>query len=267
MRAADKLRTDPYMVFSDRVLKNIAVLRPRDMAQLAMIKGIGEKKLEQYGRELLELLASRPSQERLSVFTDEDRNVVRGFLTTQSHKSLKGHFEVGFALDDHTVVKRGKRSYTKIGSMAYEYKYGGEKTLVDRLADAMAKFLRGHESYRDVEVLVAVPSTVKERAYDPVPHLARALSERIGIPWSQEALVKTRQTRPQKEMENETQKIRNVRGAFRVADRDRVRGKRVLLIDDLYDSGATLNECTRMLRGAGTKAVSALTLTRTIHSM
>jgi predicted amidophosphoribosyltransferase len=103
-------------------------------------------------------------------------------------------------------------------------------------------------------ILVAVPSTVKERAYDPVPRLARVLSERIGIPWSPEALVKTRQTRPQKEMENETQKIRNVRGAFRVADQSVVRGKRVLLIDDLYDSGATINECTRMLRGAGAKA-------------
>ena len=275
MRTADKLRTDPYMVFSDRVLKNMAVLRPRDTAQLAMIKGIGEKKLEQYGREVLELLASHPSlrsrtgpsQERPDIFTDEDRSAVRRFLTTQSHKALKGDFDVGFALDDHTAVKRGKRTYTKIGSMAYEYKYGGEKALVDRLADEMAKFLREHESYRDVDLLVAVPSTVKARAYDPVPCLARALSERIGIPWSQEALVKTRQTRPQKEMENETQKMRNVRGAFRVADRSRVRGKRVLLIDDLYDSGATLNECTRMLRGAGAKTVSVLTLTRTTHSI
>ena len=267
MRMADKLKTDPYMVLSDRVLKNMAVLRPRDTAQLAMIKGIGEKKLEQYGRELLELLASHPSQERPSIFTDEDRSVVRQFLTAQSHKSLKGRFDVGFALDDHTVVKRGKRSYTKIGQMAYEYKYGGEKTLVDRLADETAKFLREHEKYRDVEALVAVPSTVKQRAYDPVPRLARALSERIGIPWPPEALVKTRQTRPQKEMENETQKIRNVRGAFRVADQSFVRGKRVLLIDDLYDSGATLNECTRVLRGAGAKAVLALTLTRTTHSM
>jgi ATP-dependent DNA helicase RecQ len=275
MRTADKLGTDPYMVLSDRVLKSIAVLRPTDTAQFAMIKGIGEKKLEQYGREVLEILASHPSlrsrtspsRERPNVFSDEDRSAVRRFLSTQSHKSLKGRFDVGFALDDHTVVKRGKRGYTKTGSMAYQYKYGGEKALVERLADEMAKFLRRHEKYREVEILVAVPSTVKERAYDPVPRLARVLSERIGIPWSPEALVKTRQTRPQKEMENETQKIRNVRGAFRVADQSVVRGKRVLLIDDLYDSGATINECTRMLRGAGAKAVSVLTLTRTTHSM
>ena len=77
-------------------------------------------------------------------------------------------------------------------------------------------------------------------------------------------LVKTRETRPQKEMRTLAQKRQNVAGAFAV--RGPVRGRRVLVVDDLYDSGATLEEVTRVLRGAGARAVLVVTLTRTIHS-
>jgi len=55
-----------------------------------------------------------------------------------------------------------------------------------------------------------------------------------------------------------------VAGAFAV--RRDVRGQRLLLLDDLYDSGATLEEVSRVLRAAGAAAVCVLTLTRTIHS-
>ena len=60
------------------------------------------------------------------------------------------------------------------------------------------------------------------------------------------------------------QKRRNVAGAFAV--RGPVRGRRVLVVDDLYDSGATLEEVTRVLQQAGVQAVLVVTLTRTIHS-
>lgn len=60
------------------------------------------------------------------------------------------------------------------------------------------------------------------------------------------------------------QKRANVAGAFAV--RGDVRGKRLLVLDDLYDSGATLEEVTRVLRRAGAARLCVLTLTRTIHA-
>ena len=60
------------------------------------------------------------------------------------------------------------------------------------------------------------------------------------------------------------QKRANVAGAFAV--RGPVRGRRLLVVDDLYDSGATLEEATRALLVAGVEAVYVLTLTRTIHT-
>jgi ATP-dependent DNA helicase RecQ len=96
--------------------------------------------------------------------------------------------------------------------------------------------------------------------------LARLIAPRAKIALNETALIKARATEPQKEKVNLAQKTDNVAGAFRIADADAVRGKRVLLLDDLYDSGATLNEATRALLAAGAREVCVLTVTKTIHS-
>jgi predicted amidophosphoribosyltransferase len=78
-------------------------------------------------------------------------------------------------------------------------------------------------------------------------------------------LQKTRATRPQKDMVTMEQKRRNVAGAYAVHSPS-VKGQRILLIDDIYDSGATINECARVLKAAGANKIYALTLTKTSHT-
>jgi predicted amidophosphoribosyltransferase len=91
------------------------------------------------------------------------------------------------------------------------------------------------------------------------------ISSGVGIAVNDAVLVKAHTTQPQKEMVNLAQKTDNVTGAFRVADPNAVRGKRVLLLDDLYDSGTTLAEATRALLTSGAREVCALAITKTIH--
>ena len=112
------------------------------------------------------------------------------------------------------------------------------------------------------DAIIPVPSTT-ERKVNPVLMYCEALAAKIRIPM-QPLVIKTRQTRPQKEMKTLAQKRANVAGAF--ALRGEIKGKRVLLVDDLFDSGATLDEVTRLLLENGASRVNVLTLTRTIHS-
>jgi ATP-dependent DNA helicase RecQ len=77
-------------------------------------------------------------------------------------------------------------------------------------------------------------------------------------------VVKTRQTKPQKEIRSLAQKRANVSGAFAI--QGDVCGKSFLLVDDLFDSGATLEEITHLLIRAKAARINVLTLTRTIHS-
>ncbi|MCX6376424.1 MAG: phosphoribosyltransferase family protein, partial [Armatimonadetes bacterium] len=74
----------------------------------------------------------------------------------------------------------------------------------------------------------------------------------------------TRQTAAQKEMHSLAQKKANVVGAFAV--RGNAKGRKLLILDDLYDSGMTLEEASSALKRAGAARICVLTLTRTIHS-
>ncbi len=80
--------------------------------------------------------------------------------------------------------------------------------------------------------------------------------ERISI----DALIKVKDTPPQSGLHREERK-KNIRGAF-VAKKDVVHGRKILLFDDIYTTGATSIEATRTLKGAGAKAVFLLTYAR-----
>jgi predicted amidophosphoribosyltransferase len=91
------------------------------------------------------------------------------------------------------------------------------------------------------------------------------LGERLGVTALLDVLLKVRPTRPQKEMRNLAQKRANVAGAFAVRGMESVRGKRLLVLDDLVDSGMTMQEVCRVLLRAGAARVAVLALTKTIH--
>ncbi|MCS6860212.1 MAG: phosphoribosyltransferase family protein, partial [Abditibacteriales bacterium] len=79
------------------------------------------------------------------------------------------------------------------------------------------------------------------------------------------ALQRVRRTRPQVEL-SRSERADNVRGAFEVCDASAVKGQTVLLVDDMFTTGATLNECTRALRHAGAERVFCLTLARQVEN-
>lgn len=176
---------------------------------------------------------------------------------------LKGSWGLGFALDFHSRFQDDDLRRTELGELIYRYKYGGEKRLVEVLSARLADFIKKNTPFRDADGIVCIPSTWRRKEYDPVPLLARHVAEKTGLPFLSNALEKVRYTEPQKELGTLAAKQRNVLSAFMV--RGDVKGKRILLLDDLCDSGATLQEATRVLKIAGVKEVLVLVLTKTIH--
>jgi hypothetical protein len=192
-----------------------------------------------------------------------ERDAIAAYLARSHPRPLRGPWEAGWALDFHSRFSGAAWERTEVGELAYRFKYGGEVDLAGELADRLLQLIRDHPEFARLDVVLPVPSS-QPRATEPVHLLATALARRLGVSVRTDWLVKTRETHPQKEMRTLAQKRRNVAGAFAV--RGPVRGRRVLVVDDLYDSGATLEEVTRVLQRAGARAVLVVTLTRTIHS-
>lgn len=92
------------------------------------------------------------------------------------------------------------------------------------------------------------------RGYDQCQLLAQAVGEELGLP-SQRTLRKIRHTPPQSRLTSVSARKANVLGAYRAVESIDLRGKTVLLVDDIFTTGATMNECARVLLTAGAKEV------------
>ena len=109
----------------------------------------------------------------------------------------------------------------------------------------------------DFDVLTWVPiSRLRRyrRGFDQVELLASAVASELGVP-AVKSLKKIRHTPPQSRLKSAAQRRANILGAYRVCDPEAVQGKRVLLLDDIITTGATISECARMLTLSGASAV------------
>jgi ComF family protein len=147
-----------------------------------------------------------------------------------------------------------------------KFKYGRKVSLGKPLGRLMARGCREFLKDCDAEVIIPVPLHPKRlrwRGFNQSVLLARQLSRAYGIPADPLVLRRIRETSPQTQL-NEEERRRNVRGAFALAQKTSLEGRKVLLVDDVYTSGATVNECSRTLMRSGAKQVFVLTLTHAV---
>ena len=175
---------------------------------------------------------------------------------------LPGPWLRGFALGMHSQDS-DEGALTTAGELLDRFKYGGQRDTLRIIAPAMARVMVSLPEYAGVHVVLHVPSTPRRAAVEPALDLAKALSKRLRIPWLPRFIARTREVKPQKDIASWEDKQRNVRGAFRVRRPEFVRGRKVLLVDDVYDSGATLEEACRVLKEAGVAEVVVATVTTT----
>ncbi|MBQ8436571.1 MAG: ComF family protein [Alphaproteobacteria bacterium] len=114
------------------------------------------------------------------------------------------------------------------------------------------------------EVLVPVPlhyTRLLKRRYNQSALLCNQLSKRSGLPVEYTAIQRHIKTRPQVEFSGAA-RIKNVRNAFQIKSPEKIRGKHVVLVDDVMTTGSTLKECALALHKAGAASVDALTIAR-----
>lgn len=187
-------------------------------------------------------------------------------------KELKGDWNQGFALDVHIIdstyvgdneyghpVFDNKRS--ALGELLFQLKYRNDSAALTQIVDTVSKFLK--DSNLDVDLIVPMPPSNSYRRIQPVVEIARKLSTVAEIAVSEKGLLKVKSTPQLKNIYDLAERARILADAFAVT-KDETSGKKVLLIDDLYRSGATMNAAARALNSSGeAQVVNVLALTRT----
>jgi competence protein ComFC len=184
-------------------------------------------------------------------------------------RKIPGRWRDGYALDLQTVSSSyiGDDEYghprfdtkrSEVGELLYRLKYRADRSAVSELVGAAVTFL---ESWKPgIEIVVPVPAS-RMRTMQPVMVIADMLAQRLGITLA-DCVKRTRDISELKYVTEYDERIRLLAGIHSV-DAAVVKGKRVLLFDDLFRSGATMNAITVELYDKGGVAdVFALTITQ-----
>ena len=142
------------------------------------------------------------------------------------------------------------------------YKFGGVSVYEPKYASLMAECIGANGLQFDLIAWAPLgPKRLKKRGYDQAKLLAQELSARFEKP-SLQLLYKPADNPPQSGTSSARERKTNVAGVYRVTDPVLAAAQRVLLIDDIVTTGASLDECARVLKAAGSKSVCAATLAR-----
>ena len=153
-----------------------------------------------------------------------------------------------------------------VDRMIMDFKYRKSTWLCEDLVDLLEGAVRAKLAFHDIDVVMPVPlhqNRLRERGYNQSAILARSLAKRINRRVDEASLVRTRDTEHQARLSGDARR-KNLKDAFAVTSPALVRGRLVLLIDDIMTSGATLSHCARPLLDAGAASVWCATVARAV---
>lgn len=185
--------------------------------------------------------------------------------------AIAGNWAKGFAYDVHTLDSvylgtdefghaRFDTTYSEMGELVRQLKYRGDKTATTKIVDLLGKY-KGIETY---DAIIPAPSSKKGRPYQPVDEIALELGKRTGVLVLIGGFVKSGGGKELKNIDDYDERIEELKKTIGLSDKIDVVDKKVLLLDDLYRSGATLSVSVEILYEQGkADMVSVLTMTKT----
>lgn len=150
--------------------------------------------------------------------------------------------------------------------LIHDFKYRGNTMLGSALGNWMAESTYPYFSIEKYELIIPVPLhrwRLYARGFNQAVVLARAVAKRFEIPLDVTVLFRRKYGKPQTSLDRKSRR-QNVKGVFDVLDYNRIKGYKILLIDDVYTTGSTIEECAEVLKVHGAREVGALTLARVV---
>ena len=122
----------------------------------------------------------------------------------------------------------------------------------------------------DYDFLLPIPlhtNRLRQRGFNQAEQIAQGVAQVWGVPVRTDILFRIRDTVPLSSLESYEERMKNIAGAFEVRSPDSIQGRKILLIDDIFTTGTTINEALKVLQVANPNCVDVLTLTRTRASL
>jgi len=146
--------------------------------------------------------------------------------------------------------------------LIHELKYGMRLGVMKEI-ESLLEIYFSNRRLRDFYI-TPIPlhiNKLEQREFDQAYLIGQKIAEIINLDFLPEVLERAVETQPQASL-NKTDRLKNIRGAFRSLNEEKIKGRDILLVDDVFTTGATLNECARVLKRAKANRVYAFSLAR-----
>ena len=166
---------------------------------------------------------------------------------------------------NRATIENGNLSYGFYGgtlkTLILKFKYESDFTAGYLLSKLLVEMIKENEIYADV--ICYVPMTKKsekKRGFNQCEVIARHIGYHINVPVS-DCIKKIKNTKEQKTLTKE-ERVKSIKGAFKVSRIKDIKNKNVILIDDVMTTGATINECKDVLKKSGVNNITVLTIAK-----
>jgi len=147
-------------------------------------------------------------------------------------------------------------SYSDVKLMLHRLKYKGRKDIGFQLGLMAGQRAKHSPFYNDIDLIVPIPlhsSKLIKRGYNQAAFIAKGVSERLNAPVREDVIIKHTNTKSQTKM-NRIERVKNVGSSFQLFDKQGIRGRHILLVDDVLTTGATIEACANhLLESRGVK--------------
>lgn len=154
----------------------------------------------------------------------------------------------------------------KIRNLIIDYKFNDKPYLNEVFVKIILKNEKICRKIEKYDIIIPVPihrRRKSERGYNQSELIARKLAENLRIELVTESLIKQKNTLPQSALSRQQRK-ENVKEVYKIQNRQKIENKKVILLDDIYTTGATTQECSKILKQNGAKEILVLTIAKDI---
>lgn len=150
----------------------------------------------------------------------------------------------------------------KVRSKIIDYKFNEKSYMYHTFQKMITKNEKIYSFLKKYDIILYVPMFKKQeykRGYNQTYLIAKEIGKTLGIPIGKNNLIKIKDTKKQSTLTKEERKT-NVKNAFVIRKSERIVNKKVILFDDIFTTGNTVNECSKVIKMAGAKEVAILTI-------
>ena len=144
------------------------------------------------------------------------------------------------------------------------YKFNDQSYLYLTIVNFLLKNKKIFEILKSYDTIIPVPISKKrrkERGYNQSELIAKEMAKNLGIEYNTDCLIKVKNIVEQSKL-NKEERQKNIQGVYELHKQNKLQNKKILLIDDIYTTGSTVNECCKILKQASPKQIEVFTLAK-----